>query len=244
MRKELRKKSGTGIILIRLFTEKDRNIIIFCSLCIVASIRIVAQEVKTDEATGEQIYILKDGYTLILTDVLEQGNHVYKVFLKKGNEIFLVSSGQYFNNAKYFPRYEGIDFNDCFVLAFFMGDYNYVLYDKDTHVPVLDFYLGGYDISNNLLIYWEKESSIPGYAAAARVFLLDLQNKRKYQLNSYLADFQKNQTVSYLLHFHNQFEIMQVSDTAVEILYTGFYDYHNENQEVKCRFSVKRDISS
>ena len=102
----------------------------FCSLCIVASIRIVAQEVKTDEATGEQIYILKDGYTLILTDVLEQGNHVYKVFLKKGNEIFLVSSGQYFNDEKYFPRYEGIDFNDCFVLAFFMGDYNYVLYDK------------------------------------------------------------------------------------------------------------------
>ena len=132
--------------------KKMKILFFFCLLCIVASIRSVAQEVKPDEATGEQIYILKDGYTLILTDVLEQGNHVYKVFLKKGNEIFLVSSGQYFNNEKYFPRYEGIDFNDCFVLAFFMGDYNYVLYDKDTHVPVLDFYLGGYDISNNR--YW------------------------------------------------------------------------------------------
>ena len=151
--------------------KKMKILFFFCSLCIVASIRIVAQEVKTDEATGEQIYILKDGYTLIFTNVLEQGNHVYKVFLKKGNEIFLVSSGQYFNNEKYFPRYEGIDFNDCFVLAFFTGDYNYVLYDKDTHVPVLDFYLGGYDISHNLLIYWEKESSIPGYAAAVRIFL-------------------------------------------------------------------------
>ena len=91
MRKEFREISGIGIISTRLFTEKDRNIIneknenfiFFCSLCIVASIRLVAQEVKTDEATGEQIYILKDGYTLILTDVLEQGNHVYKVFLKK-----------------------------------------------------------------------------------------------------------------------------------------------------------------
>ena len=80
--------------------------------------------------------------------------------------------------------------------------------------------------------------------AVEQVFLLDLQNKKKYRLNRYLDDFQKNQTVSYLLHFHNQFEIIQVSDTAVEILYTGFYDYLNENQEVTCRFSVKRDISS
>lgn len=55
--------------------KKMKILFFFCSLCIVASIRIVAQEVKTDEATGEQIYILKDGYTLILTDVLEQGNH-------------------------------------------------------------------------------------------------------------------------------------------------------------------------
>lgn len=151
--------------------KKMKILFFFCLLCIVASIHSVAQEVRPDEATGEQIYILKDGYTLIFTNVLEHGNHVYKVFLKKGNEIFLVSSGLYFNNEKYFPRYEGIDFNDCFVLAFFTGDYNYVLYDKDTHVPVLDFYLGGYDISHNLLIYWEKESSIPGYAAAARIFL-------------------------------------------------------------------------
>lgn len=222
--------------------KKMKILFFFCLLCIVASIHSVAQEVKPDEATGEQIYILKDGYTLILTDGLEQGNHVYKVFLKKGNEIFLVSSGQYFNNEKYFPRYEGIDFNDCFVLAFFMGDYNYVLYDKDKHIPLFDFYLGGYDISNDLLIYWEKERGIQG--AVEQVFLLDLQNKKKYRLNRYLDDFQKNQTVSYLLHFHNQFEIIQVSDTAVEILYTGFYDYLNENQEVTCRFSVKRDISS
>lgn len=221
--------------------KKMKILFFFCLLCIVASIRSAAQEVKPDEATGEQRYILKDGYTLILTDVLEQGNHVYNVFLKRGNEIFPVSSGEYFNNLKYFPRYEGIDFTDYFVLAFFMGDYNYVLYDKDKHIPLFDFYLGGYDISNDLLIYWEKERGIQG--AVEQVFLLDLQNKKKYRLNRYLDDFQKNQTVSYLLHFHNQFEIIQVSDTAVEILYTGFYDYRNENQEVTCRFSVKRDIS-
>ena len=75
------------------------------------------------------------------------------------------------------------------------------------------------------------------------MFLLDLQNKRKYQLNSYLADFQKNQTVSYQLHFHNHFEIIQVSDTAVEIAYTGFYNYFDENREAVCRFSVKRDMA-
>ena len=39
--------------------KKMKILFFFCSLCIVASIRIVAQEVKTDEATGEQIYILK-----------------------------------------------------------------------------------------------------------------------------------------------------------------------------------------
>ena len=69
---------------------KMKILFFFCLLCIVASIRSAAQEVKPDEATGEQRYILKDGYTLILTDVLEQGNHVYNVSLKRGNEIFLV----------------------------------------------------------------------------------------------------------------------------------------------------------
>lgn len=67
--------------------KKMKILFFFCLLCIVASIHSVAQEVRPDEATGEQIYILKDGYTLIFTNVLEHGNHVYKVFLKKGNEM-------------------------------------------------------------------------------------------------------------------------------------------------------------
>ena len=54
--------------------KKMKIVFFFCLLCIVASIRSAAQEVRPDEATGEQIYILKDGYTLIFTNVLEHGN--------------------------------------------------------------------------------------------------------------------------------------------------------------------------
>ena len=40
--------------------KKMKILFFFCLLCIVASIHSVAQEVRPDEATGEQIYILKD----------------------------------------------------------------------------------------------------------------------------------------------------------------------------------------
>lgn len=148
------------------------------------------------------------------------------MLLSKNGRAVVIGEMAYFNNLKYYSRYEGIDFDDFFAIAFFMGGYSCRLYEKKTGSKVLEFETAGnrpiFEADNQLLIYSVDNG---GDAFFLRnVYLYDLKNGKKYKLNTFLQKAQeKNLFWLNILNWFDSLEFGNITPENVEIVFYGCY---------------------
>ena len=221
-----------------------KYILISC-LVFISCITLSSQEVKPHDFVPEQRYLLKNGYKLSITDAVKQNEHVCSMLLSKNGRAGVIEEMAHFNNLKYYPRYEGIDFDDFFAIEFFMGGYSCRLHEKKTGSKVLEFDTAGsrpvFEAENQLLIYsvdTEGDAFFP-----KSVYLYDLKNGKKHKLNTFLQKAQeKNLFWLNILNWFDSFEFGNITPENVEIVFYGCYkplfDEAGEFFDTEdCRFS-------
>lgn len=213
---------GIHILEMSFFYEKVyiiNNIISF-------SYRLVFTRIKKNELAPYEEYNLKNNYKLMISDKIYDGTHKYEITLTKGNHSVLIDTNTYFNNLKYYPRYEGIDFDNYFVITFFYGGYTDCVFEKKTGNLIIEFdSLGSkkiYDISAQLVIYNIKNNEEDFFPRD--IILYDLNNNKKHYLNEKLTE-ERNKQLFWLniLNWYISFEFGVITPNSIEIIFSGCY---------------------
>ncbi|MDE6719538.1 MAG: hypothetical protein K2J68_06750 [Treponemataceae bacterium] len=195
-------------------------------LVFISCTTLSSQEVKPHDFVPEQHYHLKNGYELSITDAVKRNEHVCSIRLSKNGRTVVIGEMAYFNNLKYYPRYEGIDFDDFFAIEFFMGGYSCRLHEKKTGSKVLEFDTAGsrpvFEADNQLLIYSVDNEGDTFFPRS--VYLYDLKNGKKHKLNEFLQKAQEK-TLFWLniLNWFDSFEFGNITPENVEIVFYGCY---------------------
>lgn len=202
-----------------------KHFLISC-LVFISCTTLSSQEVKPHDFVSEQHYHLKNGYELSISDIVKQNEHVCCMLLSKNGRAVVIGEMAYFNNLKYYPRYEGIDFDDFFAIEFFMGGYSCRLYEKKTGSKVLEFDTVGsrpvFEADNQLLIYSVDNGGDTFFPRS--VYLYDLKNGKKHKLNAFLQKAQeKNLFWLNILNWFDSFEFGNITPENVEIVFYGCY---------------------
>ncbi|MDE5581664.1 MAG: hypothetical protein K2I95_09625 [Treponemataceae bacterium] len=221
-----------------------KYILISC-LVFISFTMLSSQEVKPHDFVPEQHYHLKNGYELSISDIVKQNEHVCCMLLSKNGRAVVIEEMAYFNNLKYYPRYEGIDCDDFFAIGFFMGGYSCRLYEKKMGSKVLEFDTAGsrpvFEAENQLLIYSVNNGGDTFFPKS--VYLYDLKNGKKHKLNTFLQKAQENNLFWLnILNWFDSFEFGNITPEKVEIVFYGCYkplfDEAGEFfDEEDCRFS-------
>lgn len=195
-------------------------------LIFMSRITLSSQQVKPHDFVPEQRYNLKNGYELSITDSVKQNDHVCSILLSKNGRTVVIREMAYFNNLKYYPRYEGIDCDDFFAIEFFMGGYSCCLYEKKTGSKVLEFDTAGnspvFEADNQMLIYSIDNGGDAFFPRS--VYLYDLKNGKKYKLNTFLQKEQeKNLFWLNILTWFGCFKFGNITSENVEIVFYGCY---------------------
>lgn len=203
-----------------------KKCILISCLVFFSCITLSSQQLKGHDFVPEQRYHLKNGYELSISDAVKQNEHVCSVLLSKNGRTVVIKEGAYFNNLKYYPRYEGIDFDDFFAIEFFMGGYSCCLYEKKTGSKVLEFDIAGnrpvFDADNQLLIYSVDDGRDAFFPRS--VYLYDLQNGKKHELNDFLKNEQaKNLFWLNILTWFDSFAFGNITSENAEIVFYGCY---------------------
>lgn len=199
---------------------------LFSCLIFISRITLSSQQVMSHDFVPEQRYNLKNGYELSITDAVKQNDHVCSILLSKNGRTVVIGEMAYFNNLKYYPRYEGIDFEDFFAIEFFMGGYSCCLYEKKTGSKVLEFDTAGnrpvFDADNQMLIYSVDNGGDAFFPRS--VYLYDLKNGKKYKLNKFLQNAHaKNLFWLNILTWFDSFAFGNITSENVEIVFYGCY---------------------
>lgn len=199
---------------------------LFSCLIFISRITLSSQQITLHNFVPEQRYNLKNGYELSITDAVKQNDHVCSILLSKNGRTVVIGEMAYFNNLKYYPRYEGIDFDDFFAIEFFMGGYSCCLYEKKAGSKVLEFDTAGnrpvFDADNQMLIYSVDNGGDAFFPRS--VYLYDLKNGKKYKLNKFLQKAQeRNLFWLNILTWFDSFAFGNITSENVEIVFYGCY---------------------
>ena len=134
------------------------------------------------EKICEEAYPLKGGYRLVITLAVIDGTNSFVITVNDGKHVKTVSVGAFLDDARYYPRYEGTDFDGYFVITFFFGDYYHHLIEKKSGRDVMTFTGGTADTTHNLLIFQEYDESAYDYGD---MYLLNLSTGKRLCLNPY-----------------------------------------------------------
>ncbi len=202
-----------------------KHFLILC-LIFISYTTASSQQLKSHDFVPNQQYYLKNGYELSITDAVKQNEHMYSILLSKNGQTVVIKESAYFNNLKYYPRYDGIDFDDFFAIEFFTGGYSCCLYEKKTGSKVLEFDITGnrsvFDADNQLLIYNVNDGSDTFFPRS--IYLYDLQNGKKHKLNDFLKNEQaRNLFWLNILTWFDSFAFGNITSESVEIVFYGCY---------------------
>ena len=170
-------------------------------------------------------YNLLSNYKLIICDKIESGEHKYQIILSKDGIEKIIKEGFYINNLKYYPVFNGIDFDDYFLLRFYFGSYYFTLFQKNTGKEILTFEtpdgMPVYDIENQLLLYNVVNNKL---FLNRDVYIYDLKNEKQYNLNTCLeASLEKDILWLNIIHWFNSFKIGKVTFDEIKLIFFGCY---------------------
>lgn len=203
-----------------------KKIILISCLILISRTALSAQQIRPHDFVPGQRYHLRNGYELSITDAVKQDDHVCSILLSKNGRTVVIEEMAYFNDLKYYPRYEGIDFDDFFAIEFFMGGYSCCLYEKKTGSKVLEFDTAGnspvFEADNQMLIYSVDNGGDMFFPKS--IYLYDLKNGKKYRLNEFLQEERaKNLFWLNILTWFDSFAFGNITPENVEVVFYGCY---------------------
>ena len=177
------------------------------------------------EISQPRVYEQKGGYRLILRPVVRTENgmrlRATEIYIEKDGKLRLLDDRDECSDflvKKYMNRYDGVDFDDYFIITIYDGGYRHSLYKKSSGKLILRYENSGEPIHRgNLLIYNDGE----GEKEAA--YLFDLKTLKKYPLAPYLEAEQKKMTLWGSMYWTTAFKILSATPKKATIEFGGFY---------------------
>ena len=177
------------------------------------------------EISQPRVYEQKGGYRLILRPVARTENgmrlRATEIYIEKDGKLRLLDDRDECSDFlvnKYMNRYNGVDFDDYFIITIYDGAYRHSLYEKSSGKLILRYENSGEPIYwGNLLIYNDGE----GENEAA--YLFDLKTLKKYPLALYLEAEQKKMTLWGSMHWTTAFKILSATPQKATVEFSGFY---------------------
>lgn len=198
---------------------------LFFLLCFIFCVQLYSQEIDLAHIVETRQYNLLSNYKLIICDQIESETHKYQIVLSKDGIKKVIEEGFYANNLKYYPVFDGIDFDNYFLFRFYDGSYYYTLVKKESGKKIFTFEIPDgmpiYDKENQLLLY----NVVNNKSFLDRdVYIYDLKNEKQYSINSYLEDiFEKDILWLNILHWFNSFKIEKIKFDEIELFFFGCY---------------------
>ena len=171
-----------------------------------------------------EVYEQKGGYRLILRPVawVEEGMRLRatQIYIEKDGRLRPLPENDAcsdFIGNKYLNRYEGVDFDDYFIITIYDGSWWHSLYEKSSGKLILQYENHGRAIHReNLLIY---NSSLENEEA----YLFDLRTLKKYSLEPYL-EAERNKVLLYGTDWWaDSFKILFADSQKATVEFGGYY---------------------
>lgn len=173
-----------------------------------------------------EVYEMKGGYKLILRPVAwveeEMRIRATQVYIEKDGKLRLLPDSDACSEDlvnKYMFRYDGVDFDDYFIITIYGGEYTHYLYEKSSGKMVLKY---ANSVSKpiyreNLLIYND------GDGENESVHLLDLKSLKKYTFDPFNYAQKENVLLYGTYWWNSAFQILAADSNKATIEFWGLY---------------------